>query len=200
MVSFLSMGRRSIGLLLLLLSIGCRPASEQDRAREEWLQVLALKKALNETAPAQAASARQSWVDALTEFVRAHPDHPRATEVYDEIELEFARQLVARGHDLEAIPHYESYLARNPDDRTVRTELHRVLGRRRVARNQMLELQRGMTMEEVSNRIGSPPPGWVRTSRKGERELISWYYPREEQEGIAAVHFSGDRVLEVDCD
>ncbi len=183
-----------LALVLFLLALACQAPPVQDPTRAEWLRILRLKSDFQKTDAAHAELARQKWVDALAGFVRSHPDHQRATAVYNQVELEFARELRDTGHDDEALLHYRSILERNPEDSVARQEMDAIVARDRVGRDSFDQLQLGMSRDDVSNLLGHPNPAWTRSSQKGGHQLVSWYY-RKSDGGLAAVHFSDDRMI-----
>ena len=79
----------------------------------EWLHVLRHKRAA--TAPNAPVQAKQVYADTLGAFVLRHPTHSRAREVYQHIQLDFARELASLGRYQDAIHIYRSVLVHDPE-------------------------------------------------------------------------------------
>lgn len=162
--------------------------SEPDPAAE-WRKVLALKPDAGAD-----AEARQRYADALHRFMAAHPNHRRAREVWDTLELEHARELAASGAPEAAIERLERMIKRRAATTAEAGELLRtLLEQQHVTTDELELLQLRMPAAQVTERIGAPPRGWKR--RTGAYE--SWFY-RHADGGTAAVHFRNGRLIAVE--
>src|SRR5262245_15216690 len=97
-------------IVAALLAAGCGAASDSGNA--EWLHILDTKKAA--VAPNATAQQKQVYADSLAAFVRTHPTHDRAREVYQHIQLDFARELASLGRYQDSIRFYRAVLAHDP--------------------------------------------------------------------------------------
>ncbi|HEY0593313.1 MAG TPA: hypothetical protein VGF40_16190 [Thermoanaerobaculia bacterium] len=176
----------------------CAPGGGGDPIAAEWRQVLAAKKEWQRATPRGRLAAHQAYVDALTAFVRRHPDHPRARAVYEETELEFARELARRGWYDQAAVYYRSVLRTSPDHADARSELREVERKRFVTPEALGGLRVGMSPEEVRGSLGQPLPGWSRSMRRGDSVIDSWYYRRRDG-GAAGVYFRNGRLFAAEC-
>lgn len=132
--------------------------------------------------------AKQRYVDALAQFVRAYPDDREATELYGVEELAYARELVRRGRHAAAIPYYENLLEREPGNADAAEELRQARAQAVVPRERFDALRKGMTRDEVAELLGQPRPGWTHTLQKGKSTYETWYY-RKADGGNASVGF-----------
>ena len=176
---------RSGALILAILLVSCDGSDSPDHSRE-WLRVLSHKKAAaSQTAtPGQ----KQVYADSLAAFVETHPTHSRAREVYQHIQLDFARELSSLGRYRDAIRFYRAVLARDPKNEDALRGIRVAVEHLSVSREKLLALQKGMSQREVTALLGKPIPGWsVRTERR-ESVVESWYY-RKSDGGIAGVYF-----------
>jgi tetratricopeptide (TPR) repeat protein len=185
-------------LLGFLAYAGCSPGVLDDPVSAQWRDVLAAKKEWRRAAAGDRLVAHQRYVAALTTFVRQHPDHARARAVYEDAELEFARELARRGEYDRAATYYRSVLRTNPALEEARGELQAAERRRFVTPQELAALRLGMTREEVRERLGHPLPGWSRTLRRGESVIDSWYFRRREG-GAAAVFFRNGKLFAAEC-
>lgn len=194
---------RKITFLLLLSAFlagaGCSPGALDDPVASEWRGVLTAKKEWREAPREERVRAHQAYIDQLTTFVRRHPDHARARQVYEEVELEFARQLAQRGEYDRATEYYRSALRTNPRLAEARSELALAEQRRFVTPEALATLRAGMSPEEVRERLGHPLPGWSRSMRRGDSVIDSWYYRRRDG-GVAAVFFQNRRLFAAEFD
>lgn len=156
--------------------------------------MLELKKKLADAPREEQAAARQAWASALLEFGNRHPEHDRARRAYREIELEYARLLASRGRYDEAIRFYQAALAVDPDDEDARLEMELAERRRFVTAESIESLERGMSREQVSQRIGMPAPGWSRRLERDGVTIESWYYRRRDG-GVAGVFFRNGKLF-----
>ena len=81
-------------VLIALLVVSCARDAGRDTAGE-WRDVLAHKRAA--TAPNATAADKQAYADSVAAFVERNPSHSRAREVYQRIQIDFARDLAALG-------------------------------------------------------------------------------------------------------
>jgi tetratricopeptide (TPR) repeat protein len=174
----------SIALVLLLLAAGCVKRSPAQLVLWRDLRELQRK------AEAEPASleARQRYVDALSNFVRAYPKDEEASALYGREELAYARELVRRGRQGAAIPYYEDFLSRDPENAAVHEELNQARAQATVPRERFDDLRKGMSREEVAELLGKPRPGWTHTLTKGTSTYETWYY-RKVDGGTASVGF-----------
>jgi hypothetical protein len=177
---------------LLLLATACGDSPQTTANESEWLRVLHVKKA----AVAQNASpvARQVYADSLAAFVQQHPQHSRAREVYQHIQLDFANELVAIGRYQDSVRFYRSILANDPHNQRALDGMKLAIDRLSISHQRLTTLQRGMTQHEVAKLLGKPIPGWTAKSRRRDATLESWYYRRQDG-GIAAIHFRDGKVF-----
>ena len=81
---------RRLLLPLAFLAAACGAGGDSDNSNE-WLHVLRHKKVA--AAPNATPQQKQAYADTLGAFVRKHPTHSRAREVYQRIQIDFAREL-----------------------------------------------------------------------------------------------------------
>lgn len=189
-MSFLQFPGSLALIALLAVLIGCsRETPGAPDSAAEWRSVLALKHAGRED-----AASRQRYADAVHAFLQRYPHHSRAHEVWEELDLEYARELFGRGATDQAIDRLERLIARRGARADEARELLEIVREQRHVTDAELEpVQAGMKAEQVTERLGQPPPGWKR--RNGAYE--SWFY-RHERGGIAAIHFRDGRVVAVE--
>ena len=184
--------RHAIAILALLLLPSCAPENKEPDHQSEWRQVLEQKRA---AAAAQAApQQKQAYADSLASFVRRHPDHSRAREVYHHVQLEFAAELMSLGRYQDAIRFYRAVLAHDPDNAEAKAGVTQSAERLAVSREKLERLEKGMSHRDVAGILGKPIPGW--TVRKHHRDLTveAWYY-RTTAGGIAGVYFRQGKVF-----
>jgi len=184
------------GLLLLmsLLITSCAAPVENKAEHQQWLDVLAAKKRYLEAQGPEADRLKQEYVNELTRFVRGYPSHGRAREVYEQIALEFADQLMSQGRYDDAARFYRGILSRSPARVQAREKLARATDQISVSDADLGRLRLGMTRGQVTAVLGPPSPGWTRSIRKGRTLFESWYYRRDAGR-IAGVHFSDGKVF-----
>lgn len=166
----------------------------EDQVQAEWRAVLSAKKAAGEAAGPGQVEARQAYASALAAFLRNHPDHGRGRAVYEEMELEYARLLASRGRYDEAVRYYASILESNPGNEVARAEMDEAERKRFVTPEELEVLRRGMSPEEVEQRLGRPLPGWSRRMVRGTTVTESWYYRRRDG-GVAGVFFRNGELF-----
>lgn len=188
---------RSICLTLIVLgaaSCSDRSAATAPSVADEWRGVLATKKAAMTGDDLQA---RQRYADRLLSFINRHPDHARAREVYDDLQLSFARELAARGEYALAIEYYDDLLERRPAAADIAAERAEVKSRTSVDPGELAKLERGMTTQQVEALLGRPPRGWRRAAQKERTRYESWFY-RDSKGDVIAIHFDSGRLFTVD--
>jgi hypothetical protein len=177
---------------LVFLLAGCsdRPP---DPIVAEWRAVLDAKK----LAAGGEVAAKQKYADLLVEFLKRHPNHPRARTVYRDLQLDRAGELSAAGDHLGAAEIYGHLVSQFPKDRTARESLAAALDLTVVSRDELKAIEKGMTHDRVVEILGPPRKGWRREAVKNGVSLESLFYKNEEG-GVAAVHFERGRVFAVD--
>lgn len=181
-------------LLLLLFCLCCSPPVEHSVEQQQWLDVLSAKKRYLQARGKEADRLKQAYVDELTRFVRGYPSHGRAREVYEQVALDFADQLMSQGRYDEAARFYRGILSRSPARIEAREKLARATDQFSVSDADLARLRRGMSRSEVTEILGAPSPGWSRTIRKGTTLFESRYYRRDDGR-IAGVHFSNGKLF-----
>ncbi len=186
------MRRALIITLISAAALGCADRAEEPDRQAEWHDILARKK----VAVAREASpdTRQVYADSVAAFVRRHPDHGRARDVYHRIQLEFADDLATLGRHQDAVRFYRAVLAYDPDNEAARGKLAASLDRLAVSREKLLLLDKGMSHREVSRILGKPIPGWTVSNNRRGAVLEAWYY-RTTSGGLAGVYFREGKVF-----
>lgn len=189
---YLSTVRRRVVLsIVVLVLLRCGAAPDQPDHQAEWRDVLRHKKVAS-TKPTPRA--RQVYADALAGFVRRHPGHSRAREVYDRIQLEFATDLSALGRYQDAIRFYRAVLVSDPHNETARRGLDIALDRLAVSHGKLESIEIGMSEKDVAHILGKPVPGWTVTTDRPSATNEAWYY-RTTDGGVAAIYFRDGRVF-----
>jgi hypothetical protein len=172
-------------LLLVLLAVACGRNAGPDAAAE-WRGVLDHKRAA--TAPNATARDKQVYADALGAFVSRNPSHGRAREIYERIQIDFARDLAALGRNQDAIRVYRAVLAHDPRNDDAARGLGEAVERLAVTRAKLMQLERGMSEHDVARLLGKPIPGWTETKERPDATIECWYY-RTSEGGVAGVYF-----------
>jgi len=181
-----------IFVLAALLAAGCRDRVAEPDHQSEWREVLRHKQA---AAHAQATpQQKQVYADSVAAFVTKHPNHGRAREVWQRIQLEFAADLVAIGRHQDAIRFYRAVLAHDPANDVAKRGLEAAAERLAVTRAKLLALEKGMSHRQVAAILGKPIPGWTVSTRRTGALMEAWYY-RTHGGGLAAVYFRNGEVL-----
>lgn len=181
--------RRAL-ILISLAAVSCGGGNAPDHS-SEWLHVLRHKQAAQ--APNAPTQAKQIYADTLGTFVRNHPTHFRAREVYRHIQIDFANELAALGRYQDAIRVYRAVLVHDPQNAVALRGLSNAVEHLSVSHEKLLALQKGMSQHDVSKLLGKPIPGWqIRTDRR-DSTIESWYYRRTDG-AIAGIYFR-DGVL-----
>jgi hypothetical protein len=178
---------RRLPTLIALAAVACGGASHEslDNSRE-WLHVLRHKQAA--TAPNAPAKAKQVYADTLGAFVQNHPTHGRAREVYEHIQIDFARELAALGRYQDAIHLYQAVLVHDPANVVAQNGLVDAVEHLAVSHEKLLALQKGMSERDVAKLLGKPIPGWQTRKERPDSTIESWYY-RRRGGGVAGVYF-----------
>jgi tetratricopeptide (TPR) repeat protein len=172
-------------VLLALLAVSCARDAGRDTA-VEWRGVLQQKRAAQ--APNATAAEKQAYADALAGFVDRNPSHSRAREVYQRIQIDFARDLAALGRYQDAIRVYRAVLTHDPRNADAERGLAEAVDRLAVTRAKLVQLERGMSQHDVARILGKPIPGWTETKERPDATIDAWYY-RTADGGVAGVYF-----------
>jgi len=175
-----------------LLVIHCGATPNQPDHQAEWRDVLRHKKAAD--GPQASPAARQMYADALSAFVRQHPGHSRAREVYERIQLEFASELASLGRYQDSVRFYRSVLASDPRNPEAREGLNRAIDRLAVSHQKLEQIEVGMSERQVAHILGKPVPGWVVKNKRPAATITAWYY-RTNGGGLAAIYFRDGEVF-----
>jgi hypothetical protein len=185
--------RRPIPVLVLLfLVMACAEEAPQPDHQTEWRDVLQQKK---KAVAAEASTMhKQAYADSLASFVRRHPHHSRAREVYHHIQLEFADELVSLGRHQDAIRFYRSVLAHDETNTAAQRGLTEAAGRLAITIDKLEQLEKGMSHRDVAALLGKPIPGWTVKRRHRGIAVEAWYY-RTTAGGIAGIYFRDGEVF-----
>ena len=183
---------RVFGLVALLILAACGGGSAQPDHQAEWRDVLEHKRAA--TAPDAAPEHKQVYADSVRAFVVKHPDHGRAREVWQAMQLEFADELAQLGRNQDAIRIYRAVLSHDPTNDHARSGLAIAASRLAVSREKLLQVHKGMSHREVAKILGKPIPGWTVEKNRREATIDAWYY-RTREGGVAAVYFRDGKVF-----
>ncbi|HKS22728.1 MAG TPA: hypothetical protein VJZ76_08025 [Thermoanaerobaculia bacterium] len=177
--------RRSL-LLVALLAAACGGNGAAPDNSGEWRGVLQQKRAA--AAPNATTAEKQAYADSLGAFVQRNPSHSRAREVYQRIQVDFARDLAAIGRYQDAIRVYRAVLVHDPRNADAMHGLTEAIDRLAVTRAKLVQLERGMSEHEVAHILGKPIPGWTETKERPDATIECWYY-RTAEGGVAGVYF-----------
>jgi hypothetical protein len=183
--------RRPILVLLLLFPLACAPENREPDHQAEWRRVLERKKAAGGDA---SAATRQAYADSLAAFVRKHPNHSRAREVYHRVQLEFADELMELGRHQDAIRFYRSVLTHDSSNTAAHRGLTEAAERLAISIEKLERLEKGMSHRDVAAILGKPIPGWTVKRRHRGLTVEAWYY-RTTAGGIAGVYFRDGEVF-----
>lgn len=179
-------------LALITLGLVSCGASDGPDHSVEWLRVLHRKQVALSASATQ--HQKQVYADAVAAFVETHPAHGRAREVYQHIQLDFARELVSLGRDRDAVRFYRAVLAHDPGNAAALQGIAVALDHLAISREKLLALQKGMSEHDVIQLLGRPIPGWsVRTERR-DSVVESWYY-RKSDGGVAGIYFRDGQLF-----
>lgn len=179
--------------VLFTFTFGCGGAAvtEADH-RAEWRDVLRHKPAA--IALDASLEQKQVYADSVRAFVQKHPNHGRAREVWQRLQLEFADDLAGVGRYQDAIRFYRAVLEHDPAHEDARRGLAAAADRLTVTRDKLLELKKGMSEREVASVLGRPIPGWTAKKRRPGATFEAWYY-RTRTGGVAGVYFREGKVF-----
>ena len=187
-------------MLLMMLAGACGgqgapgdPASVQQADHQsEWRDVLEHKRAA--VAPDASPDQKQVYADSVRAFVMKHPNHSRATEVWQRLQLEFADDLAGAGRYQDAIRIYRSVLTHHPESDHARSGMALAAARLAITREGLLALRKGMSHHQVSSLLGKPIPGWTVKNRRAGVTFEAWYY-RTRSGSLAGVYFREGKVI-----
>ena len=185
------MRRALLAALVCAAAVACSDRSEPPDHQTEWQDVLKQKR--QATVQASAVS-RQAYADSLAAFVRKHPNHGRAREVYYRIQLEFADELAALGRHQDAVRFYRAVLDHDPQNVAAQAGLEHTLDQLAVSKDKLLRLNKGMSHRQVANILGKPVPGWTVKNKRRAATIEAWYY-RTTSGGLAGVYFRDGKVF-----
>lgn len=99
-----------------------------------------------------------------------------------------AREFIEQGGDYRrAIEIYETALATDPDNESLRKELEAARARRYITDARFKAVHEGMTEDEVRRLLG--PPNRQDVREYPERGVTAWFYPKDASGAAAAVWF-----------
>jgi len=186
------MRSRPLPALLLIVFVACADRSVQPDHQAEWRDVLQHKRAA--VAPDAKPEQKQLYADSVRAFVEKHPEHGRAREVWQRLQLEFADDLAAMGRHQDAIRFYRAVLQHAPSNEHASRGLATAVERLAVSREKLLALEKGMSQREVASLLGRPIPGWSAKNKRREATIEAWYY-RTRGGGVAGVYFRDGKVF-----
>ena len=178
--------------LLLIVFASCADRGGQPDHQAEWRDVLQHKRAA--VAPDAKPEQKQLYADSVRAFVEKHPDHGRAREVWQRLQLEFADDLARAGRHQDAIRFYRAVLQHDPANEDASRGLAVAVERLAVSREKLLALEKGMSQRDVAAILGKPMPGWSAKNERPEATVEAWYY-RTRGGGVAGVYFRDGRVF-----
>ena len=181
-----------VSVLAALALAGCGGSDVQPDHQAEWRDVLRRKEAAS--APNAPVEQKQVYADSLRAFVQKHPNHSRAREVWQRVQLEFADDLAQLGRNQDAIRIYRAVLTHDPANDRARGGLATAASRLAVTREKLLSVEKGMSQRQVAEILGKPIPGWTAKNKRREATIDAWYY-RTHTGGVAAVYFREGKVF-----
>jgi hypothetical protein len=187
-----SVQRAIVPIAIISLLVAACSADTGPDHQAEWRDVLQHKKAA--VSPAASPRDKQVYADSVSAFLRRHPNHSRAREVYRRIQLEFASELAGLGRHQDAIRFYRAVLAHDPDNATAQRGLADAIDQLAVSRDKLLRLEKGMTRRQVAQILGKPVPGWTVEKNRPGALTEAWYY-RTTSGGVAGVYFREGKVF-----
>jgi hypothetical protein len=183
---------RRVLALMTLVTAACGGQQNSADHVSGWLNVLHHKRAA--ASPNATVREKQVYADSLSAFVRQHPAHSRAREVYQRVRIDFARELSMLGRHQDAVHFYRAVLADDPNNEAALRGLAYEADQLVVSREKLLKLQRGMSQHDVARLLGKPMPGWTVHQQRRDSEFEAWYY-RHSEGGIAGVYFRDGELL-----
>ena len=181
--------------LMVMLASACGGQADVDQAgdhQSEWRDVLRHKPAA--VAADASPDQKQAYADSVRAFVLKHPNHSRAVEVWQRLQLEFADDLAAGGRYQDAIRIYRSVLTHHPENDHARSGLAVAATRLAVSREGLMALRKGMSQRQVAALLGKPIPGWSIRNRRAGATFEAWYY-RTRTGSLAGVYFRDGKVF-----
>ena len=175
-----------------LLGAACGAGDPPPDHQAEWRDVLRHKPAA--VAANASAGHKQLYADSVRAFAERHPNHSRAQEVWQRLQLEFADDLAGAGRYQDAIRFYRAVLANHPENAHARAGLALAADRLAVTREKLLTLVKGMSHRQVANVLGKPIPGWSMKNKRAGTTFEAWYY-RTQTGDIAGVYFRDGKVF-----
>ena len=169
----------------------CGGTNDAADHQAEWRDVLERKRSAAASANPEA---KQAYADSLAAFMRRHPNHGRAREVYQAIQIQFADELVSHGRYQDAIRFYRAVLAHDAQHQAARRGLTQAIDRLAVTREKLLVLEKGMSRRQVAGVLGKPIPGWTITTKRRGTEMEAWY-DRTTTGSVAGVYFREGKVF-----
>ena len=177
---------------LFALAVAACGGQEAVDHQAEWRDVLQHKRAA--TAPDASLDQKQLYADSVRAFVVKHPNHTRATEVWQRLQLEFADDLAEAGRYQDAIRIYRAVITHHPENDHARSGLAHAAARLAVTREGLLALRKGMTHRQVAALLGKPIPGWIVRNERAGATFEAWYY-RTRTGALAGVYFREGKVF-----
>jgi len=177
---------RRLLLPLAFAAAACGAGGDSSDHSREWLHVLRHKKAA--VAPDATPQQKQVYADSVGAFVKKHPSHGRAREVYQRIQLDFAQELSALGRYQDSVRFYRAVLAHDPGNVAAQRGMAEAVARLAISREKLLTLEKGMSQRQVAHILGKPIPGWTARAERRDSVVDAWYY-RKTDGGIAGVYF-----------
>jgi len=182
-----------VSAVVAALAIACGGGQKSAPDHQaEWRDVLRHKDAAD--SPNATSTHKQVYADSVRAFVQKHPNHGRAAEVWERMQLEFADDLAAVGRNHDAIRFYRAVLEKDAANEHARRGLAVAVDRLAVSRDKLQSLEKGMTEREVAHILGKPLPGWSVRTERSEADYEAWYY-RTRAGSVAAVYFRDGKVL-----
>lgn len=178
--------------LLLIVFAACADRNAQTDHQAEWRDVLQHKRAA--VSPDAKPEHKQVYADSVRAFVQKHPDHGRAREVWQRLQLEFADDLAAMGRHQDAIRFYRAVLEHDSTNEHATRGLATAVDRLAISREKLLALEKGMSQREVAALLGRPMPGWSAKNKRPEATFEAWYY-RTRGGAVAGVYFRDGKVF-----
>jgi hypothetical protein len=186
-----------VSALCALLLTACGNGATLDQSAQpdhqaEWRNVLEQKKVAGSTAATVAQ--KQVYADSVRAFVQKHPNHGRAREVWERIQLEFADELAAHGRYRDALGFYRSVLTHDPMNLQAQHGIEIAADRLAVTREKLLALEKGMSRGDVADLLGKPLPGWTERKQRSSATIEAWYY-QTRTGGVAGIYFRDGKVF-----
>jgi hypothetical protein len=212
-------GATLVGAALLIAGIACGRTAEERRteapspaAAAEWAWLQKTKQALDgQRADLGAGSAspklaRHTEVLAaefnrrLAEFINADPPvqgepltelQQAAIQMKSDEDIRLAHQFIAQGGDYQrAIDILGEALTVDSANPRLREELSKARARRYMTRETFSRVKDGMDQEDVRRLLGQPNLHNMRAYPN--RDVVGWFYPKDESGAAAAVWFHHD--------